>query len=216
MSRFFPAPPPFGFITLADAVALVASNVPKADRDRVTTIIAEGCEAGRILATYKTITGVADLDRSVWYGHWPSYFDSGTIDLDLPVLANGRPVADGRTVRCTREIYIRRSSLESFIAERELVAPVATEQPAKRGSPEKYDWDDIEQFVRQEFIKRGDFQKPENKVKGWRSQNDLIELIEEYLQVRNEEIPGLTQMKKRVGKILAKIRSAKAELPTDH
>jgi hypothetical protein len=50
-------------------------------------------------------------------------------------------------------------------------------------------------------------------MKGWRSQNDLIELVKEYLQRRNEEIPGDTQLKARVGKVLEDIRS---ELPTDH
>jgi hypothetical protein len=112
--RMHPAPPPPNFITIADAVVLVASKVSNGDRDRAMTMIAEGCEAGRIQAVYKTITGIDDLERSVWHAlHWRSYFDLGTIDLDLP---NLHPDAQGRTVRCTREIFIRKDSLEKSFA----------------------------------------------------------------------------------------------------
>jgi hypothetical protein len=81
------------------------------------------------------------------------------------------------------------------------------------GRPEDYDWDDIYQFVCKEFQARGDLQRSENRVKGWRSQNDVIELIKNYLQRRKQRIPGDTQLKKRVSEILKRIRS---ELPTDH
>jgi hypothetical protein len=85
--------------------------------------------------------------------------------------------------------------------------PAAQKQPSGPGAAEQYDWDDIEQFIRREFGQRGDFAAPENKGKGWRSQNDLIELIKDYLQRRSEKIPGPSRFKTKVGEILATIRS---------
>jgi hypothetical protein len=94
-------------------------------------------------------------------------------------------------------------------------APTPKKERTGPGAAEQYDWDDIEQFVRQEFTKRGDFKKPENRVKGWRSQNNLIEAVKDYLQRKKppESVPGPTQLKAKVADMLKRIRS---ELPTDH
>ena len=96
---------------------------------------------------------------------------------------------------------------------------VANEAPKKQrsspGAAEQYDWDDIEQFVQKLFRDQGDFAKPENRVKGWRSQNDLIEAAKDYLQARKppQPIPGQTQLKIKVADMLKRIR---LELPTGH
>jgi hypothetical protein len=82
-----------------------------------------------------------------------------------------------------------------------------------RGSPEQYDWDDIEQFIRREFTNRGDFADAGNRVNGWRSQNDLIELIKDYLERRKQPIPQPTRFKEKVAEILLKLRS---ELAAGH
>ncbi|MET4242723.1 hypothetical protein [Bradyrhizobium sp. RT10b] len=90
----------------------------------------------------------------------------------------------------------------------------ASGRPVQRvGSPELYDWDDIEQFIRREIDKRGDFAKPENRQKGWRSQNDLIEVITDYLERRNESVPGPSRFKVKVASILIKVRN---ELAAGH
>jgi hypothetical protein len=90
------------------------------DVDPVITMIAEACEGGRLDAAYQTLLGADELDRREWRKpHWRNYFASGTIDLDLPYLDGQlRPIVDGRTVRCPgRELYIRKDSLERFLAE---------------------------------------------------------------------------------------------------
>jgi hypothetical protein len=123
---------PIGFVTLYEAVDIVGRSQfgavweyavliddPKGGaHGKITTMIAEGCEDGRISAAYRSITGADNLDRGVWRArHWWTYFMTGTIDLDLPLLDDrGEPVSDGRTTRCTREIFIRRDSLQQFIA----------------------------------------------------------------------------------------------------
>jgi hypothetical protein len=129
--------PPIGFVTLHDAVDGVGHTVfgahwqyavprsGEADKEtdaheRVITLVAEGCEAGAIEATYRKWDGGVDaLDHSVWrLPHWRSFFARGTIDLDLPLLdASDRPNPSGHTARCTREIFVRRASLERFILE---------------------------------------------------------------------------------------------------
>jgi hypothetical protein len=100
-----------------------------------------------------------------------------------------------------------------YVAKADLPAP--KKPRSGPGAAEQYDWDDIELFVRKLFIDRGDFAKPENRVDKWRSQNDLIEAVKDYLQARNppQPIPGQTQLKIKVADMLKRIR---LELPTGH
>lgn len=119
---------PIGFVTLYEAVDTVGRAVlgtnwhhpPRRDvHQRVITMIAEGCEAGEIAAGYRAWScGVDDLDRSAWrMPHWRNYFAKGMIELDLPLVdERGRPNSHGHTSRCTCEIFVRRNSLERFIA----------------------------------------------------------------------------------------------------
>jgi hypothetical protein len=84
----------------------------------VIKLIAEKCEAGEIAATYPIRRGGADaLDCGVWRApHWRNYFAEGTIDLELPLLdANDRPSSEGFTVKCTREIFVRRQDLDRLL-----------------------------------------------------------------------------------------------------
>lgn len=125
--------PPIGYVRLRDAIYAVGDKifgsnwcvgVSAAERlfdpkpERVIRLIAEWCEAGEIAAVYRSITGVDDLDRSVWRRpHWRHYFADGTIDLDLPLVdENLRPNLDGYAARCTREVYLRRDDLDRLIA----------------------------------------------------------------------------------------------------
>jgi hypothetical protein len=127
--------PPIGFIRLTEAVdALGLRLAPDAD---VAKLIAEACESGRVTAAYRTITGADELDRSVWRSPaWRNYFASGTIDLDLPLLDERlRPHPAGFTARCTREIFVRRDSLTSFIADLE-PAPITAPKQLRNAPPD--------------------------------------------------------------------------------
>jgi hypothetical protein len=93
-------------------------------------------------------------------------------------------------------ILIEKESFDSFLA---AVAGAPTEKSGgtaerggppgprtRRGAPIQYDWDDAKLFVFQELDAHGDFAVAENRVKGWRSQNDLVSKLQEYM----ESAPG--------------------------
>jgi hypothetical protein len=125
---------PIGFIWLCEAVYSIGQKVfgldwrPVGDLtnkrlfnpdvEKVIERIAKACESGEITATYRSVTGVDSLDRGKWHQlHWPNYFATGTINLDLPLLDDdGRPNANGFTARCTREIFVREEDLNRFVA----------------------------------------------------------------------------------------------------
>jgi hypothetical protein len=124
---------PLGFVTLYEAVDAIGRamfgpawtySVPLGASDSdmhepVIRAIAEGCESGRIEAAYrKWDTSAEVLDRVIWQRvNWRTHFITGTIDLELPLLdEKNRPVTDGRTARCTRELFVRRDGLETFVS----------------------------------------------------------------------------------------------------
>jgi hypothetical protein len=145
---------PPGFITLYETVDTVGRALfgaswqhasplgnCEAHRDsgdpylRVIAMIAEGCEAGRIAAGYRTISGNVDsLNPAVWQSPvWQNYFIKGDIELELPLVDDRlQPVSDGRTARCPREIFVRRDSLDSFMAP---LATTATESKSSKPRP---------------------------------------------------------------------------------
>jgi hypothetical protein len=102
------------------------------DIDRVVTMLAERCEAGEIATAFRSAAGAADdLDRSVWrLPDWRNYFITGMVDLELPcILSNGYFM--GYNERCTREIFVRRSDVERFIA----TLKPADHEPAEAPAP---------------------------------------------------------------------------------
>jgi hypothetical protein len=137
--------PPIGFIPLREAADLVglcvegsdwrrldevdADNVAYDDSnvmgyyvdprvDGVIEKLAKACERGEIVAAYRSVTGAGDdLPRAKWHSPaWRTYFATGMIDLDLPLLGDGnRPTGTG-TARCAREVFLRRDDLDRFIA----------------------------------------------------------------------------------------------------
>lgn len=125
-----------------------------------------------------------------------------TYQIRIPDTDQRRPSRIRRKIGVPHWIYASRKDLPAVKPAR--VGP---------GAAEQYDWDDIEQFVRELFRKRGDFLKSENRVEGWRSQNNMIEIVKDYLQRTKQPIPGVTQFKDKVAEILERIRS---ELPADH
>jgi hypothetical protein len=91
--------------------------------------------------------------------------------------------------------------------------PARKKERTGPGAAEQYDWADIELFVRKLLSDRGDFAKPENRMDGWRSQNNLIEVVKNYLEKTRQPAPSPTQFKDKVADMLKRIRS---ELPADH
>jgi hypothetical protein len=129
--------PPLGFVVINEAVAMLTAARP--EQEDGAKLLAEACEAGKVIAAYRSVTGHAeDLERRVWQmPHWRNYFDTGVIELTLPLVDEHlRPVSDGRTARCPREIFIRRDSLAAFIAEIPVSASDVPHQP-KRGPKAK-------------------------------------------------------------------------------
>lgn len=141
-ARYHRRTTPTGFVTLDQAVDLIgreifgpswrdqqeyAEHVLAWRYERVIKAIAEGCEAGRLVAAYPSNTGgIDDLPRKVWWRErWRSFFINGTVVLDLPRFAGGRPVGSGETIPCEREIFIQRDSLDRLIAA--LPPPVKTD-----------------------------------------------------------------------------------------
>lgn len=111
--------PPIGFTRLNDAVELLSTKV--ATGTDIQRLIATACVQGRLAASYRRWDGGADkLDPRVWQlPHWRSYFESGIIRLELPLLdARNQPVTDGRTApNCEREIFVEDATLSVFMAD---------------------------------------------------------------------------------------------------
>jgi hypothetical protein len=117
-------------------------------------------------------------------------------------------------------ILIEKESFDSFLA---AVAGAPTEKSggtAERGGPSRprtrggapiqYDWDDAKLFVFRELEAHGDFAVPENRVKGWRSQNDLIRKLQEYMATPagGGRAPSDSMAKTLVANCLAEWRTA--------
>lgn len=65
---------------------------------------------------------------------------------------------------------------------------IAAMPAGRRGRRASYDWDDIEQFARQQLETKGEFQEWDIDG-GWRSQADLEKLVTEYIE-RTHRKPG--------------------------
>src|SRR3954453_1036054 len=130
--------PPIGFTRLNDAVDLLRTKLPIGTD--VPRLIATACVQGKLAAAYRRWDGAADmLDARVWQlPHWRSYFESGIIRLELPLLdARNQPVTDGRTAaNCEREIFVDDATLSVFFAElKPALVAVSTPQGELRHRP---------------------------------------------------------------------------------
>jgi hypothetical protein len=54
-------------------------------------------------------------------------------------------------------------------------------EKGKPGPRLKFDEIDAKEFVFQQLADNGDFDKPDNQVEGWRSQNDLVGKLQDYM-----------------------------------
>ena len=57
----------------------------------------------------------------------------------------------------------------------------------KLGAPLEYDWDDYEQKFLQLWQEKGDFELPQNQVKGWNSQAAAARTLLDYIQTRPKD-----------------------------
>jgi hypothetical protein len=172
--------------------------------ERVIRLLAEKCEAGEIAAAYRSITGADPLNRDVWLApHWRNYFTFGSINLTLPLVDDDlRPARNGGTVKCTRDIFLKRQDVDSLVRE---LSPTSK---SRAGAPEIWDWDDYEQKFWQLWMANGDFGKPENKVDGWNSKAAAARQLLKYI-TRNRP-DGLDQktVERRIDAWIEKGQSA--------
>ena len=88
------------------------------------------------------------------------------------------------------------------------------ENARSTGPKEKYDWVEGKQYAAKIFGERGDFESEPNQVHGWKSQADLVKLVQAHLKeddarargVPEGNEPGLSTTKAYVAKWLAEWR----------
>ena len=63
----------------------------------------------------------------------------------------------------------------------QVIEPPAPARKSSAGRPKEYDWDEGKQFAMRELERDGDPRKPENHMKDWRSQEDLVRRVANHL-----------------------------------
>jgi len=164
-------------------------------RDR---IIVDGCLNE---AEFRFLEGKPDLRTSAWVARltpddfgWKTSQMLAGVDTSKP----GSRVSDSVGLL----IEIASTALDHFGD-----TNIPRRKVTKVGAPELYDWDEIQQFVVKKLNNNGDYESPENKVKGWRTRTDLIELTKDHLQKLKMDVPGDTQLKARIGEFVEHWRS---------
>jgi hypothetical protein len=138
---------------------------------------------------------------------------------DLPLLDDkGHPVQDGRTVPvCTREIFVRRDSLDRFIASIEPVTSIepdskpATQPKAKGGRPQEYELVEIKLFFQQLLAKRGDPTNEKDQSAGWKSLADAMRMIRDHMEKQGKPVPDKTRFYEVLNEVLSDYRRALGE-----
>jgi hypothetical protein len=199
---------PIGFIHLQEAVRIVGQKMGgDADIERA---IAEACEAGDIAAAYRSRTGGADeLDRSVWrMPHWRNYFADGMIELILPLLdERDQPNVNGFTARCPREIFVRKDSLDRFIAS---IEPVSKPAAHSGGRPPEYECVEIKLFFQQLLKERGDPTDEKDHRPGWKSKADAMKVIRDHMEKQGNAVPEKTRFYQVLNEVLSDYRRTSA------
>jgi hypothetical protein len=218
---------PLGFVALREAADMVGQKVNGADWrgldevekadvwldpqiGAVITMLAEACERGEIAATYEAPGPPEPLPRREWQSpYWRSFFTTGRVTLDLPLLGiNGQPAGRG-TARCPRNVFVRRDDLECFVGKLaafghpETQPPEPSELPSAAGEDSRpgrppHDWASIETAARELMEHHGDF-GPDNE--GWTAPARLVEQLCDRFSI------GKTQLRERLPNILSRWRS---------
>jgi hypothetical protein len=91
-----------------------------------------------------------------------------------------------------------------------IVIPKAPARPGA-GRPEQHDWEDAEMYALQVFRQKGDPEKKEDRVEGWKSQTDLAKVVLEYMEKRaaqqNIRPPELNTVRNKIPDWLRKFRA---------
>jgi hypothetical protein len=78
----------------------------------------------------------------------------------------------------------------------------------RQGARAKYDWEDIESFVRKQLDDRGDFDDPKDQTVDWNSQNCLVRRVQEYCGRRGKDSPSDSVIKQRLPSMVDRWREA--------
>jgi hypothetical protein len=139
----------------------------------VSRLVAERCATSELEAIRLEGAQVIAMDADEWLlehsREGDACFRTGHVFLPNKVLP----------------VFLRRGSLEKFIAGLIPTAPAPVGQP---GPPEQYDWDEGFQFMRQELDKRGDPKDPLNeRPKGWRADADVARAVAAHIAIDGQE-----------------------------
>lgn len=110
------------------------------------------------------------------------------------------------------ELYFRKDDLGAWLDQN---YPVA-QQKGRAGAKAKFDWDDINDFVVKTMNERDDFASPLHTDDGWKSLNDLYDLIITYVEKRHHvgagNGPGLSTLKEKIPPMVARWRSSRKSI----
>jgi hypothetical protein len=86
-----------------------------------------------------------------------------------------------------------------------LLFPPMKLSPSRPGRRASYDWQDVQLFVEQKLEENGDFDDPDCQVTGWRSQNDFVGRVQEYMQNNrmHGEAPADSTVKAAIAPMIA-------------
>jgi hypothetical protein len=125
------------------------------------------------------------------------------------------PIAPQRfqQLSASAEYCLEGKSLDSIDGVAKANQPTAKSKP---GAKPRWDWEDIELFVRRELDTKGDFADPQVATKGWQSLNDLYARIITYvegLRVGGGEGtgPAISTLKDHVPEMVAKWREQRRQ-----
>jgi hypothetical protein len=153
-----------------------------------------GLESGNLEAFIREKAGGEMVPMpAVWWNTdiADTRFVRGDIDPHTPFSAASNP---------TSWIFISEKSFAKYVASR-------SSNPVRVGAPEKYDWEDAKWFAIRELQRRGDFNEPGNRVPGWKSQNDLVQMTIKYLAKHSDgEEPAESGVKAKIRDWLAEWR----------
>jgi hypothetical protein len=92
------------------------------------------------------------------------------------------------------------------------IQPDPASRKGRVGAKQKYDWQDIEDFVWKKLDSKGDF-KHVDTTDDWKSQNDLIAAVTEYIEHHRGDAgsdgPAHSTMKERIAPMVARWRSSR-------
>ena len=146
--------------------------------EAISVRIIRAFEAGELSSSVRLPDGsMVDIPREHWNGEniWPRFVDAR--------YDPSNPFQSKRASGTRMLIFL---PLDSFSAWLEPQCNTSV----RAGALEKHDWEEARLFMLKLLEERGDFLDSQNKAPGWRSQNDMANLIIEHLENRVGMEPG--------------------------